>query len=114
MRNGDYLPQGAFFVPPVVEGNKVTLAASSLAGESNGDGILATLTFELTAVKTSTLTLSDVSLVNSEGVRSNPNIVENTQIEIVEASYPPEDINEDGVVNILDLVAVASNFGENR
>ena len=110
--NGDYLPQGAFFVPPVVEGNKVTLAASSLAGENNGDGILATLTFELVAAKTSTLTLSEVSLVNSDGVRSHPNIVENTQIEIIEASYPPEDINKDGVVNILDLVAVASNFGK--
>ena len=34
--NGDYLPDGAFFIPPVVDGNSVTLAASSLAGESNG------------------------------------------------------------------------------
>ena len=110
--NGDYFPQGAFFVPPVVEGNKVTLAASSLAGESNGDGILATLTFELVAAKKSTLTLSEVSLVNTDGVRSHPNIVEDTQIEIIEVSYPPEDINEDGAVNILDLVAVASNFGK--
>ena len=34
--NGGYLPTGAFFVPPVVSGNKVTLAATSLSGESHG------------------------------------------------------------------------------
>ena len=44
-KNGDYLPAGAFFVPPIVAGNTVTLAATSLAGESNGDGTLATLNF---------------------------------------------------------------------
>ena len=34
--NGDYLPAGAFFAPPVVDGNHVTLGATSLAGASNG------------------------------------------------------------------------------
>ena len=53
--NGDYLPAGAFAVPTVVSGNRVTLAATSLAGESQGDGTLATLTFEVIAVKASTL-----------------------------------------------------------
>ena len=109
--NGDYLSSGAFFVPPVVERNKVTLAASSLAGESNGDGTLATLTFELVAFKSSMLKLSKVSLVGSDGVRSSPRI-EDTAVEIIEASYASEDVNEDGVVNILDLVAIASSFGQ--
>ena len=77
--NGDYLPDGAFFIPPVVDGNSVTLAASSLAGESNGDGTLATITFEVVAVKDSTLTLSDVLLTNSAGQSSQP-LVEATQI----------------------------------
>lgn len=110
--NGDYLPQGAFFVPPIVDGNKLTLAATSLSGESNGDGTLAELTFELVALKSSTLKLSKVSLVDSDGTRSYPNIEENTQIEIIAAPHASEDVNEDGVVNILDLVAVASNFGQ--
>ena len=35
--NADYLSSGAFFIPPVAEGNTVTLAASSLSGESDGD-----------------------------------------------------------------------------
>ena len=45
--NGDYLPPGAFFVPPVLKGNRVTLAATTLTGVSNGDGTLATLTLKL-------------------------------------------------------------------
>ena len=61
-------------MPPVVEGNTVTLAATSLAGESNGDGTLATLTFEVVAVKASTLTLSDVLLTNSAGESSRPKV----------------------------------------
>ena len=53
-RNGTYLPEGAFFVPPIVGGNTVTLAATSLAGASNGDGTLAAiLTFEVIAAKAS-------------------------------------------------------------
>ena len=114
--NGDYLPSGAFSVPPVVEGNKVTLAATSLSGESNGDGTLATITFELVALKSSTLKLSEVSLVDLDGMRSSPQI-EDTEVKIIEIPRLAEDVNEDGVVNILDLVAVASNFeqtGENR
>ena len=51
-----------------VSGNKVSLAATSLSGESNGDGTLATLTFEVVMVKASTLTLSDVVLSDSVGV----------------------------------------------
>ena len=73
-QNGDYLPAGAFFVPPVVAGSTVTLAATSLAGESNGDGTLATLTFEVVAVKASTLTLSDVLLTDSDGQSSRPHV----------------------------------------
>ena len=45
--NGDFLPAGAFFVQPVVEGNLIKLNAASLAGESNGGGTLATLAFEV-------------------------------------------------------------------
>ena len=77
--NGDYLPAGAFFIPPKTEGGTVTLAVTSLAGESNGDGTLATITFEVVAVKDSTLTLSNVLLTNSAGQSSEP-LVEATQI----------------------------------
>ena len=107
--NGDYLPDGAFFVPPVVKRNRVELASSTLTGVSNGDGTLATITFEVLAVKASTLTLSETLLSNSTGNTFRP------QIEGGEITEPPKltgDVNGDGVVNIQDLVLVASNFGE--
>ena len=107
--NGDFLPAGAFFVEPVVEGNLVKLNAASLAGESNGDGTLAKLTFEVIAVKASTLTLSDVLLTDSEGIGYVPNL-ENA--EITESPQLKGDVNGDGIVDIRDLVLVASNLGK--
>ncbi len=107
--NGDYLPAGAFFAEPKVEGNLVKLNAASLAGESNGDGTLATLTFEVVAVKASTLTLSDVLLSNSAGETFVPK-VENALI--TEPTGLEADVNGDGTVNIADLVLVASNLGK--
>ena len=108
-KNDDYLPIGAYFIPPLAEGNSVQLAASSLAGETMGDGTLATITFEVIAVKYSVVRLSDVILTDSAGGSSVP-LTENAEITI-----PPqlsEDMNDDGVVNIIDLTLVASNFGK--
>ena len=65
--NGDYLPPGSFFVPPVVYENEVTLGASSLTGVSNGDGTLATVTFEVLDVKESVIGLFDTIFTDSEG-----------------------------------------------
>ena len=107
--NGDYLPAGAFFVEPKVEGNLVKLNAVSLAGESNGDGTLATLTFEVIAGKASTLMLSDVLLSNNAGETFVPQI-ENAPI--TEPTSLKGDVNGDGTVNIADLVLVASNLGK--
>ena len=107
--NGDYLPDGAFFVPPVVDGNRVKLAGTSLAGESSGVGSLATVTFEVLSVKASTLTLSDVLFSNRAGERSLP------QVEAAQITTAPQrngDVNADGTINIQDLVLVASNLGQ--
>ena len=106
--NGDFLPADAFFVPPVINRNRVTLNATSLAGESSGDGTLAALTFEAVSVKASTLTLSEVLLVSSDGESYRPK-VEDGQIT---APSLDADVNGDGTVNIQDLVLVASNIGQ--
>ena len=107
--NGEYLPTGAFFVQPVVNRDRVELAATALAGVSNGDGTLATLTFEVMAVKASTLTLSEPLFADDQGNTFLP------RVEGGEITEPPKlkgDVNGDGVVNIQDLVLVASSFGE--
>ncbi len=108
---GDYLPAGAFFAQPKVEGNLLKLNAASLAGESNGDGTLATITFEVIAEDTFTLMLSDVLLADNEGNTSVPK-VESAQITKVKAGGLKGDVNGDGTVNIADLVLVASNLGK--
>ena len=107
--NGDFLPAGAFFVTPVVSGNRVTLAATSLAGESRGDGTLATVSFEVVAVKASSVSLADMVLSDSAGAGLRPE-VENGQV--VEPPQVTGDVNQDGVVNILDLVLVAGQLGQ--
>ena len=126
--NGDYLPADAFSADPVADGtwiegtffdeeswevSGVTLAVNTLAGAANGDGTLATLTFEVADLKASTLTLSKVYLVDSDGNRREAT-TENG--EVIEPAEPAEaisgDINRDGVVNILDLTIVGARFGQ--
>ena len=107
--NGDYLPADAFFVSPVVDTDNVQLASTTLTDDSNGDGTLATVTFEVVAVKASTLTLSDTLLADSQGNAFIP------QAKAGEITEPPKlkgDVTGDGVVNIQDLVLVASSFGQ--
>ena len=109
--NGDYLPPGAFAVPPDATDDEVTLGATSLAGTANGSGTLVTLTFEVVDIKKSVLTLSDVILTDNTGEQllhfAFSGMVTDPQI-------GPEDVNSDGVVNILDLVKVASRFNQTR
>ena len=107
--NGDYLPAGAFFAPPVVDGNHVTLGATSLAGASNGNGTLATLTFEVIDVKESLLALSDVILTDSDG-ELLPYLA--TGGLVIEPPHVREDVNRDKAVNIQDLVQVAAHLNQ--
>ena len=106
--NGSYLPTGALFVPPVVSANQVTLAATSLSGDSDGAGTLATLTFEVVAVKPSQITLSDVMIMKQD-LTSIPIIVIGG--DVVVSSDEVLDVNGDGVVDIQDLTVIATHFG---
>ncbi|RKU24829.1 hypothetical protein C6503_00100, partial [Candidatus Poribacteria bacterium] len=126
---GDYLPADPFFSAdgPFEESSliissstgdfrnleKVRLIANTLADAGNGDGTLATLTFEVVDFKASTLTLSQVYFVDANGKRWE------ATTESAEVTIPPEpeeaifgDINRDGVVNIQDLVIVSARFGQ--
>ena len=69
--NGDYLPPGAFVVPTGNVVDRVLLSAQALAGTSDGDGTLATVTFEVVAVKRSFLQLSDAIVTDFNGVTTS-------------------------------------------
>ena len=115
---GDYLPADAFFADPIeiyesASSNRVILAANTLAAASNGDGTLVTLTFKVVDFKASTLTLSQVYLVDADGKRWEATTSNGA------VTVPPEpteetvgDINRDGVVDILDLTIVGARFGQ--
>ncbi len=116
--NGDYLSDRAFFTVPDVAKNYVTLASAGTEGK-NGDGTLATITFQVLDTKASGLFLSQVHLVDPNGERLFPYIENGIATDgtednstAIEPVYIAEDINEDGVVNIQDLVLVSSNFGK--
>ena len=104
---GDYLPEGAFFVPASAEEGSVTFAATAIGGVSNGDGTLATLTFEVVEPKASTLSLLDVVLTDGAGQTSSPR-VENGQVTAAAELFG--DVNRDGVVDTLDLTQIGANF----
>ena len=107
--NGDYLPSTAYVLEPVVDADKVTLSATAFAEERGGDGTLATITFEVIAMKASTVRLSDVVLTNNFGESTKPIVAD---AEITLPRQRDEDVNADGVVNIADLTLIASNFGK--
>ena len=106
---GDYLPAGAFPLPPDASSNTVTLGATSFGGESSGDGTLAAITFEVIAVKASSFSMSDVLLSDSAGTGRLPRVEDG---QITESPQLKGDVNGDGIVNILDLVLVAGRFGQ--
>ena len=94
-KNADYLPADAFVVPPIITDNSVTLAAASLAGASDGDGTLATITFAVIEVNPSTIgftavLLSDpdanqLSLITTNGQITSPADMNEFPIAIIDA-----------------------------
>lgn len=66
--NGDYLPEGSFFLEPIVDENSVQVAGTSLTSASQKTvGSLVTLTFEVVTIKESVLRLSNVIVTDIDG-----------------------------------------------
>ena len=86
----------------------------------DGSGPLLSITFKAKQVGKVTFTPGNCTLGDSEGIEI-PSVVPHLEIEIVEELPmpeedifvgPKEDVNMDGVINILDLILVSTNFGK--
>lgn len=94
-KNADYLPADAFVVPPIITDKDVTLAATSLAEASNGDGTLATITFAVveanpSAIKFTAVLLSDpeanqLDVITTNGQVTGPPEVNEAPVAVIEA-----------------------------
>ena len=106
---GDYLPSGALAVPVSTTDNSVSFTATSVIGEAVVIvGTLATVTFEVIDSKPSAIRLMDVVLSDINGMPLEVFTYDST---IVESRSLAWDVNQDGIVNILDLTLIASNLG---
>lgn len=72
--NDDYLPGKPFFMKPIAEKSQVTLASTAITDTGNGDGTLATLSFEVIDVKPSTMNIVNVTLSDRDGKRMRPTV----------------------------------------
>ena len=77
-----------------------------ISNGGTGDGRLGTVTFEVLNVQNSTVSTTGY-LVAPNGLRFAPNFESAKVIPLILG-----DVNRDGIVNILDLVVVANNFGQ--
>ena len=116
---GDYL-SGEVPVQPISNQHEgtVKLASLSLSGiGNNGDGTLTTIKFKVNTIRTSKLSLRDVILSDNEGNKSyawidGAQILKTAITEDSDCSVTnTKDVNKDCVINIQDLVLVATHFG---
>ena len=104
--NGAYLPEGAFFVSPVVTENTVKIAGSSLSGVSQkASGALVTLTFRVLAVKESILNLTDVILTDNAGEHLPHFTVSGRVVE-------PEPLASSAIVRVTPVSVTSPEIGE--
>ena len=103
--HGDYLSDKVYKGPIISKLGKVSFSNVSTADAGSGDGVLATITFEVLSRRASTISLNAI-LSNSDGERLPYIAISGKVIE------PPWDVNGDGSVDILDLSYVAARFGD--
>ena len=86
------------------------ISTAKLKGSGSGTGTLLLVTFKAKAVGETRVTLSNFFAGSSSGeaiLSDAPEIA----ITIEDRKYPASDVNQDGLVNVLDLILVAQHLG---
>jgi len=112
-REGPFLRQGSttIFINGTIDNTAgvITYFACSLTGNAlgvSGNGTLGTITFKVKYYGNSTLHLLDVILLDSTSTETPRNLVDG----LVHLKIPC-DVNDDGIVGVLDLFRVSKAYG---
>ena len=117
VNEGDFLKAegiNTFFLQGTIDNTagEITKLSSARFGSSvSGTGMLLLVTFKAKAVGETRVTFSNFFPGSSSGeaiLSDDPEIV----ITIEDRKYPAWDVNQDGLVNVLDLILVAQYLGE--
>jgi len=103
-----HIPEADLWQEPVIDNSAGTIAIACDGTRTNGVsgiGYIATVWFKALDKGTASVEFSEVSVVDLKG---NPIQVKLQTAEIQVIEFHPKDANKDGVVNILDFVAIAS------
>ncbi|MCG9128501.1 hypothetical protein JT359_12940 [Candidatus Poribacteria bacterium] len=69
---GDYIPDGYFLDSPRIRNNSISIQIKNSGKIGSGKGTLATVSFEVLSKKVSSIRMSNVILIDSEGLISQP------------------------------------------
>ena len=113
---GDFLKTegvGTFFLRGTIDNTagKITqISAARLSGGVNGTGTLLLVTFRAKAVGETRVTLSNLHAGDSS-TEAIPLDAPEIIITVEDRAFPAWDTNQDGQVNVLDLILVAQHLG---
>ena len=116
VNEGDFLKtggEGTFFLRGTIDNQKgkiTQISSARLSGGVNGTGTLLTVTFTAKAVAETRIRLSNLHAGDSSTAAIPLNVPE-LVITVDRRAFPAWDVNQDGQVNVLDLIAVAQHLG---
>ena len=116
VNEGDFLKkggEGTFFLRGTVDntaGKITSISSARLSGGVNGTGTLLSVTFTAKTTGETRITLSNLHAGDSS-TEAIPLDAPEIVIMIEDRAFPAWDVNQDGQVNVLDLIGVAQHLG---